>query len=145
MVRPHHVARKSTGHQPTCQLAPRDVPPQPKSQLNSPQYVPQEEDSFEIVVTIPTGEDTQEAQQMSHNDSTTMMRTTFPWVIPRRNRHTTTPMRLRPSEMKPRSPPANWGICWIASTSPLRHSSESREFHTLDKKTIRQSWRSSVD
>jgi hypothetical protein len=49
-------------HQSTRQLALRDVPPLPELQPNSPQYVPQGEDSFEIVVTIPTGEDTQEAQ-----------------------------------------------------------------------------------
>jgi hypothetical protein len=40
----------------------RDVPPWPEPQPNSPQYVPQEADSFEIVITLPTGEDTQEAQ-----------------------------------------------------------------------------------
>jgi hypothetical protein len=34
----------------------------PESQLDSPRYVPQGEDSFEIVVTVPVGEDTQEAQ-----------------------------------------------------------------------------------
>jgi hypothetical protein len=38
------------------------VPPQPEPQHDSPQHVPQWEDSFEIVVTVPTGEDTQEAQ-----------------------------------------------------------------------------------
>jgi hypothetical protein len=40
----------------------RDVPPQQEPQPNSPQYVPQEEDSFKIVVTVPMGENTQEAQ-----------------------------------------------------------------------------------
>jgi hypothetical protein len=38
------------------------VSPQPEPQPYSPQYVPQEEDSIEIVVTIPAGEDMQEAQ-----------------------------------------------------------------------------------
>jgi hypothetical protein len=28
--------------------------------------------------------------------------------------------------MKPRSPLADWGICWTTSTSPLRQSSESK-------------------
>jgi hypothetical protein len=43
-------------------MALRDVPPQPELQPDSPRYVPQEEDSFEIMVTVPAGEDTQEAQ-----------------------------------------------------------------------------------
>jgi hypothetical protein len=65
MVHPRRTTRKSTERQPTGQLAPRDVPPLPEPQPDSPQYVPQGEDSFEIVVTVPAGEDTQEAQQLS--------------------------------------------------------------------------------
>jgi hypothetical protein len=40
MVHPHHIARKSTGRQPTGQMAPRDVPPQLEPQPDSPQYIP---------------------------------------------------------------------------------------------------------
>jgi hypothetical protein len=47
---------------------PRDVPPSPEPQPDSPQYVPQGEDSFEIVVTVPVGEDKQKAQQLPQND-----------------------------------------------------------------------------
>jgi hypothetical protein len=36
---------------------------------DSPQHVPYGEDSFEIVVTFPAGEDMQEAQQLPHNDN----------------------------------------------------------------------------
>jgi hypothetical protein len=61
MVRPCRTDRKSNGHQPASQMAPRDVPPQPEPQLNSPQYVHQEEDPFEIMVMIPVGEEFQEA------------------------------------------------------------------------------------
>jgi hypothetical protein len=61
MVRTHHTARKITGHQPTGQLALRDVPPQQELQLDSPQ----EEEPFKIVVTVPAGEDSQEAQPMT--------------------------------------------------------------------------------
>jgi hypothetical protein len=68
MARTHHTARRSTGGQPTGQLAPRNVPPQPEPQPNSPQYVPQVEDSFKIVVMVPAGEDKQEAQQMLQNE-----------------------------------------------------------------------------
>jgi hypothetical protein len=35
MVHPHRIVRKSTG-----QLTPRDVPPLPEPQPNSPQYIP---------------------------------------------------------------------------------------------------------
>jgi hypothetical protein len=63
MVCTHRTARKSTGRQPTGQLAPRDVSPQQEPQLDSPQ----EEQPFEIIVTVPTGEDSQEAQPMPQN------------------------------------------------------------------------------
>jgi hypothetical protein len=63
MVRTRRTARKSTGRQPTRQLAPRDVLPQREPQADSPQ----EEEPFEIVVTVPVGEDSQEAQPMPQN------------------------------------------------------------------------------
>jgi hypothetical protein len=63
MVRARRTARKSTERQPTGQLAPRDVPPQQEPQPDSPQ----EAEPFEIVVTVPAGEDSQEAQPMSQN------------------------------------------------------------------------------
>jgi hypothetical protein len=63
MVRTRRTARKSTGRQPTGQLVPRDVPPQQEPQPNSPQ----EEEPFKIVVTVPIGEDSQEAQPMPQN------------------------------------------------------------------------------
>jgi hypothetical protein len=63
MVRTRRTARKSTGRQPTRQLAPRNVLPQQEPQYNSPQ----EDEPFEIMVTVPTGEDSQEAQPMLQN------------------------------------------------------------------------------
>jgi hypothetical protein len=63
MVRTRRTARKSTGRQPTGQIAPKNVPPQQEAQPDSPQ----EEEPFEIVVTVPTGEDSQEAQPMPQN------------------------------------------------------------------------------
>jgi hypothetical protein len=63
MVRTHRTARKSTGYQLTGQLAPRDVPPQQEPQPDSPQ----EEELFEIVVTVSAGEDSQETQPMPQN------------------------------------------------------------------------------
>jgi hypothetical protein len=63
MVRTRRTPWKSTGRQPTRQLAPRAVPPQQEPQPDSPQ----EEEPFEIVVTVPAGEDSQEAQPMPQN------------------------------------------------------------------------------
>jgi hypothetical protein len=68
MARSRRTAQKSTRRQPTGQLAPRNVPPEPESQPNSPQHVTQGEDSFEIVVTVLAGEEMQEAQHMPRND-----------------------------------------------------------------------------
>jgi hypothetical protein len=72
MVLPHRTAHKSTRRQYASQMAPRDVPPQPELQPNSPQYVPQEEDPFEIMVMVPAGEEaqevTEESQQLPHNE-----------------------------------------------------------------------------
>jgi hypothetical protein len=63
MVHTRRTARKSTGHQPTGQLAPRDVLPQQEPQADSPQ----KEEPFEIVVTVPAGEDSQETRPMPQN------------------------------------------------------------------------------
>jgi hypothetical protein len=68
MVHPRRTTWKSIRRQPTGQLVPRDVPPPPEPQPDSPQYVPQGEYSFEIVVMVLVGEDTQEAQQLPQND-----------------------------------------------------------------------------
>jgi hypothetical protein len=46
----------------------KECAPQPEPQHDSPQHVPQGEDSFKIMVTVPVGEDMQEAQQMPQND-----------------------------------------------------------------------------
>jgi hypothetical protein len=58
MAHTRRTAQKSTRREPTGQLAPRNVPPQQEPQ----HYSPQEDEPFEIVVTVPIGEDTQEAQ-----------------------------------------------------------------------------------
>jgi hypothetical protein len=63
MARTRHTAWKSTGRQPTRQLAPRNVPPQQEPQHDSPQ----EDEPVKIVVTVPAGEDPQEAQPMPQN------------------------------------------------------------------------------
>jgi hypothetical protein len=53
-------------------MEPRDVPPEQEPQPDSPQYVPHEDDPFEIVVMVPVGEEAQEAmeeaQQLSQNN-----------------------------------------------------------------------------
>jgi hypothetical protein len=63
MVRTCRIARRSIGCQPTGQLAPRNVPPHQELQHDSPQ----EDEPFEIMVTVPAGEDSQEAQPMLQN------------------------------------------------------------------------------
>jgi hypothetical protein len=63
MVHTRRTARMSTGRQPTGQLAPRDVPPQQESQHDSPQ----EDEPLEIMVIVPAGEDSQEAQPIPQN------------------------------------------------------------------------------
>jgi hypothetical protein len=63
MARTRRTARKSTGRQPTGQLAPRNVPPQQKQRHDSPQ----EDEPIEIVVTVLAREDSQEAQSMPQN------------------------------------------------------------------------------
>jgi hypothetical protein len=63
MVRTRRTARKSTGCQPTGQLAPRNVPPQQEPPHDSPQ----ENEPFEIMVTVSAGKDSQEAQPMPQN------------------------------------------------------------------------------
>jgi hypothetical protein len=55
MARTHLTACKSTGHQPTGQLAPHDVTP-PQSQEtppDTPQLVYQEEEPFETEIVVP--------------------------------------------------------------------------------------------
>jgi hypothetical protein len=47
------TARKSTGHQPTCQLAPQNVPPPQEPHHDSPPHASQEEKPFEIELVVP--------------------------------------------------------------------------------------------
>jgi hypothetical protein len=61
MVRSRPTACKSIGRQPIGQIASRDVPPQQEPKHDSPQYVPQEDDPFKIVVKVPMGEESQES------------------------------------------------------------------------------------
>jgi hypothetical protein len=63
MVHTRRTAWKSTGRQSIGQLAPKNVPPQQEPQHDSPQ----EDEPFKIMVTLPAGEDSQEAQLMPQN------------------------------------------------------------------------------
>jgi hypothetical protein len=68
MVHPRHTTCKSTGHQPTSELAPHDVP---QPQHDSPQHPSQEEEPFEIELVVPGSLATQgapaEEQQQDHD------------------------------------------------------------------------------
>jgi hypothetical protein len=63
MAHTHRTAQKSTRHQLTGQLAPRNLPPQQEPQHDSPR----EDEPVEIVVIVPEREDSQEAQPMPQN------------------------------------------------------------------------------
>ena len=67
MVRPRRTARKSTGRQPTGQLAPHDMP-----QPQELQHVPQEEEPIEIQLVVPGSQEPQdtpaEEQQQQQGD-----------------------------------------------------------------------------
>jgi hypothetical protein len=51
---------------PVGQLAPRDVPPQQEPQHDLPQYVPQEEEPYEVKTVAHEGQESQEAQTKKH-------------------------------------------------------------------------------
>jgi hypothetical protein len=82
------------------------VPPQQEPQPDSPQ----QEEPFEIVVTVPVGENSQEAppmlQNYDHDQLATRlkakkMKTTLLGATPRRTRYSTMPMKSKLLEMKP--------------------------------------------
>jgi hypothetical protein len=53
MARTHLTAHKSTGRQPTGQLAPQNVPPLQEPHHDSPPRASQEEKLFEIELVVP--------------------------------------------------------------------------------------------
>jgi hypothetical protein len=53
MARTHRTARKSTGHLPVGQLAPRNVPQPQESQPDVSQETSPEEEPFEIELVVP--------------------------------------------------------------------------------------------
>jgi hypothetical protein len=74
MARTHRTARKSTGHLPIGQLAPRDVPHPQESQPDVPQEASPEEEPFEIELVIPespTAQDSLAEEQQQPGDHDT--------------------------------------------------------------------------
>jgi hypothetical protein len=74
MARTRSTARKSTGHLPVGQLAPRNVPQSQESQPDIPQEASPEEEPFEIelvVPEIPTAQDTSAEEQQQPEDRNT--------------------------------------------------------------------------
>jgi hypothetical protein len=71
MARTHLTARKSTGHQPTGQLAPQNMPLPQEPHHESPPCASQEEEPFEIKLVVPSNLAAQgtpaEEQQEDHN------------------------------------------------------------------------------
>jgi hypothetical protein len=73
MARTHLTARKSTGRQPTGQLAPQNVPPPQESRHDSPPRASQEEEPFEIELVVPSnpapqGAPAEEEEQQQDHD-----------------------------------------------------------------------------
>jgi hypothetical protein len=74
MARTCHTARKSTGHLPIGQLAPRNVPLPQESQPDIPQEASPEEEPFEIEVVVPespTAQDMPAEEQQQPEDHNT--------------------------------------------------------------------------
>jgi hypothetical protein len=74
MAHTHRTARKSTGHLPVGQLAPRNVPQPQESQPDVPQEASPEEEPFEIESVVPespTAQDSpaEEQQQLGDQDT----------------------------------------------------------------------------
>jgi DNA-binding transcriptional LysR family regulator len=73
MARTRPTAHKSIGHQPTGQLAPRNMPPPQKHNHDSPPHASQEEEPFEIELVVSSSPTAQGApaeeqeQQEDHN------------------------------------------------------------------------------
>jgi hypothetical protein len=74
MARTHRTARKSTGHLPIGQLAPRNVPQPQESQPDIPQEASPEEEPFEIELVVPespTAQDSPAEEQQQPEDQDT--------------------------------------------------------------------------
>jgi DNA-binding transcriptional LysR family regulator len=73
MARTRHTTRKSTGHLPVGQLAPRNVPQPQESQPDVPQEASLEEEPFEIELVVPVSPTAQdspaEEQQLEDHDT----------------------------------------------------------------------------
>jgi hypothetical protein len=70
----HRTARKSTGHLPVGQLAPRNVLQPQESQPNVPQETSPEEEPFEIELVVPespTAQDSLAEEQQQPGDHDT--------------------------------------------------------------------------
>jgi hypothetical protein len=74
MARTRRTARKSTGHLPVGQLAPRNVPQPQESQPDLPQEASPEEEPFKIELVVPespTAQDTPTEEQQQPEDHNT--------------------------------------------------------------------------
>jgi hypothetical protein len=61
MARTRLTARKSTGHQPTDQLAPQNIPPLQEPHLDSPPRASQEEEPFKVEMVVQGSQEAQVA------------------------------------------------------------------------------------
>jgi hypothetical protein len=128
MVRTRRTARKSTGRQPTGQLALRDVPPHSRNHSLThlrrrnhlrlwSQY--QQGNTRKklnrcrrtMTMTSKRKKTMRKKKKVATRLTMKKMKTTLLGATPRRMRHSTTPTRSKLLEMKPRSPLVDCGIC----------------------------------
>jgi hypothetical protein len=73
MAHTHLTIRKSTGRQPTGQLAHQNVPPPQEPRPDSPPYTSQEEEPFKIVLVVQGSQTAQgtpaEGQQQQEDNN----------------------------------------------------------------------------
>jgi hypothetical protein len=111
------------------------VPPQQELQPDSPQ----EEEPFEIVVTVPVGEDSQEAQPMpQYHDHDQQEEEDNEKEEEGGN-------KAEGEEDEDYTPWSNAEMDETFHDADEIKTFGSREFHALTEKSTRQSWRSSVD
>jgi hypothetical protein len=132
MAHTRRIARKSTGHLPIGQLAPRNVPRPQESQPDIPQEASPEEEPFEIELVVPESP-LFRTHRLKNNKRRTMTqktsptKSTLPRAIPNPRRCTEMLTRWSPSGPNLRSSPAGFGLYWSTWALPPLPGTGSRK------------------
>jgi hypothetical protein len=132
MARTHRTARKSTGHLPVGQLAPRNVPQPQESQPDLPQEASPEEEPFEIELVVlesPMAQDSlaEEQQQPGDHDTEDKTNEEHPPLSDTKAEKMYRDVDWSPSGLNLRSLPADFGLCWSTWASPPLPGTGSRK------------------